>query len=112
VKQFLLLGVLLLASAAWAGEQNLVLTGQSKVLRVQVDDRVNIVGDSNRVEIQGDCASLELVGNSNQVRVDGQVPMIQVVGSGNLVQWVARSGRQAPSLQSLGSNNQLVPIQP
>lgn len=112
MKQILLWVVLLLASAAWAGEQNLVLTGQSKVLRVQSNDRVNIVGDSNRVEIQGDCASLELVGNSTQLRLDGQVSVVQVVGSGNVVQWVARSGRQAPTLQSLGSNNQLVPIQP
>lgn len=112
MKRLLILIVLVLAGAVWAGEQNLVLTGQSKTIRVQSQDRVNIVGDSNRIEVQGDCASLELVGNSNQVRVDGQIPSIQVVGSGNVVRWVTRAGRQAPAMQSLGSNNQLVPIQP
>lgn len=107
-----LLLCLSLVGLAWANQHSLVITGQTRNLNVQREDSIHLVGDSNRIEIRGDFSQLELVGNGNQIRLEGQAGTLQVVGSGNTFHWVERAGRSAPSLQSLGSDNKLVPVKP
>ena len=102
----------LCASLAWAAQHNLVLTGQTKTVQLRPGDTVHLVGDSNQLNLQGDCANFELVGNNNRLRIDGKCSKYDVVGSGNTLEWVVRPGRSEPNMQAVGSNNKVVSVQP
>ena len=111
MRKLLALG-LLLALPVWCETHNLVLAGQSRVLNVRAGDTIDLVGDSNQVTIQGDCVSLNLTGSGNSIRVEGQMTSVQVLGSDNQITWVQAANRHAPSLQSMGSNNRVLAVEP
>lgn len=103
---------LLLTLPVWCETHSLVLTGQTQVINVRSGDHINLVGDSNQITVQGDFARLNLTGSGNHVRLEGQLDSINVVGGDNEINWVQLTNRHAPNLQSIGSNNRLLPVSP
>ncbi|MBS2034146.1 DUF3060 domain-containing protein [bacterium] len=108
----LLMAVLLLTLPGWCETHSLVLTGQNQVIKVRAGDHIDLVGDSNQITIQGDCAHLNLTGSGNHFRLEGQLDSVNVVGSDNEMNWVQLQNRHAPNLQSIGSNNRVLPVSP
>lgn len=108
----LLMAMLMLASPVWSETHNLVLTGQTRVLNVRAGDTIDLVGDANQLTIQGDCLHLNLTGSGNSLKLQGQMTSIRIVGSDNQINWMNGGKRRAPTLQEIGSNNQVIEVAP
>jgi hypothetical protein len=101
-----------LAGPAVSEHHDLVLTAAQQTIQVKAGDTINLVGDSNHLLLVGNCRSIDLVGSRNELKIQGKLDQIQIVGSGNVIRWLSTDGSAPPSMQSLGTNNQLLPYRP
>ena len=90
-------------STASSGSPQMTGSDQSFEYECSGDDVVNLTGSGNRIELRGDCDTVNVFGSNNAVHAEA-LGVVNVTGVGNEVFW--NRGAQ-PLLNQTGSGNRL-----
>jgi hypothetical protein len=93
---------------ALQAHDQLRILGNNNTLTVHGEGgTIALLGNNNDVNLQGHGQAVDVMGNNNKVVIDAELPRLALTGNNNKIRIVRRKGRSQPSLDRVGSHNEV-----